>query len=179
MKSSVSPCPLDKIPILCFKRCAYLRSYLTEIIKMVWQSTNVPDAWKRACTILIHKKGDTNNPANFRPITLESIPLKVFTSCVRNEIFEFLTANNYIESNIQKGFVPKLSGTFEHTAQMGDIINTARLKQRSVIITLIDLKNAFGEVHHSLIPEVLRYHHVPKIQTVLKNIYDKQPNGNV
>ena len=172
MKSSGSPCPLDKIPILCFKRCAYLCSYLTEIIKVVWQSNNVPAAWKRACTILIHKRGDTNNPANFRPITLESIPLKVFTSCVRNKIFEFLTANNYIESNIQKGFVPKLSGTFEHTAQMGDIINTARLKQRSVIITLIDLKNAFEEVHHSLIPEVLCYHHVPEhIINIISSLY--------
>ena len=97
----------------------------------------IPSDWKKACTILVHKKGDKDNRANFRPITLESIPLKVFTHC--------LAENNYIEHIIQKGFTPKLSRTLEHTAQMAHIINNARLKQRSLIITLLDLKNAFRE----------------------------------
>ena len=78
-----------------------------------------------ACTILIHKNGDTDNPANFRPITLQSVPLKVFTSCLRNKTFQYLVENKYIEQNIQKGFTPKLSGTLEHTAQMAHIINNA------------------------------------------------------
>ena len=29
------------------------------------------------------------------------------------------------------------------------------------MVTLLDLKNAFGEVHPNLIPVVLDYHHVP------------------
>jgi hypothetical protein len=102
------------------------------------------------------QKEETGNPANFRPITLESVPLKVFTSCLRNKIFTFLVENNYIEHNIQKGFTPNIAGTLEHTAHMAHIINTARIKQRSVVITLLDLKNAFGELHHNLIHEVLR-----------------------
>ena len=36
------------------------------------------------------------------------------------------------------------------------------MKQRSLVITLLDLKNAFGEVHHNLIQEVLNYHHIPE-----------------
>ena len=31
---------------------------------------------------------------------------------------------------------------------MADIINKARTKQRSLVITLLNLKNDFGEVHH-------------------------------
>ena len=42
MKSSCSPCPLDKLSIICFKRCAYLRSILTEVIRVVWESCQVP-----------------------------------------------------------------------------------------------------------------------------------------
>ena len=42
-----------------------------------------------------------------------------------------------------------VSGVLEHTSMMAYLINKARLKQRSVIITLLDLKNAFGEVHHN------------------------------
>ena len=172
MKSSGSPCPLDQLSIICFKRCPYLRSYLADLIHETWRSGTVPTEWKRACTILIHKKGNTNDPSNFRPITLESVPLKVFTSCLRNAIYSFLTSNNFIEHNIQKGFTPNLSGTLEHTAQMADIINKARIRQRSVVITLLDLKNAFGEVHHNLIQSVLDYHHIPDhIKFVIKNLY--------
>ena len=52
------------------------------------------------------------------------------------------------------------------------IINNARTKQRSLIITLLDLKNAFGEVHHKLIHEVLEYHHIPDhIKNIIRNLY--------
>jgi hypothetical protein len=70
-------------------------------------------------------------------------------------MFSYLLANNFIERAIQKGFTPHISGTFEHTAQMAYTINKARIRQRSLVITLLDLKNAFGEVHHNLIQSVL------------------------
>ena len=44
---------------------------------------------------------------------------------------------------------------------MANVITTARIKQKSLVITLLDLKNASGEVHHNLIPSVLRYHQIP------------------
>ncbi len=87
-------------------------------------------------------------------------------------MFSFLTANNFIEHKIQKGFTPNLAGTLEHTAQMTNIINQARIKQRSVVITLLDLKNAFGEVHHNLIQSALNYHHIPThVSDIIKSLY--------
>jgi len=172
MKASASPCPLDQVSIISFKRCPYLCSYLTDLIRCAWFSGVVPSAWKRACTVLVHKKGATDDPSNFRPITLESVPLKIFTSCLRNSIFKFLTENNFIETAIQKGFYPKISGTLEHTAQMGHVINQARVKQRSLVVTLLDLKNAFGEVHHKLIQDFLSYNHIPEhIKCLVRNLY--------
>ena len=107
MKASGSPCPLDQISIICFKRCPYLRSFITEAIAKVWVKGCIPNEWKIAVTILIHKKGESEDPANFRPITLERVTLKIFTACLRDKIFEFLKENNYIEHNLQKGFIPK------------------------------------------------------------------------
>ena len=69
MKTSGSPCPLDQIFIKCYKRCPYLRSYLTAIIAEMWKKKVIPPTWKKAITILIHKKGNTDNPGNFRPNT--------------------------------------------------------------------------------------------------------------
>ena len=172
MKTSGSPCPLDQISIICLQRMPCLRTYIHRILVEAWKAGSVPSTWKRAVTVLIHKKGDPNVPANFRPITLESVPLKVFTSLIRNRMFDFLLKNKYLEHNIQKGFIPKISGTYDHTAQMAFLINQARLKQRSLFITLLDLRNAFGEVHHNLIQETLRFHHVPiVIQNLIKDLY--------
>ena len=142
MKTSGSPCPLDQISVICFKRCPYLRTYLTELIQAVWLSGAIPEEWKKACTILIHRKDNSDSPSNFRPITLQTVPLKVFTSCFHNAMFTFLLGNNFIENKIQKGFTPNISGICEHTAQMAYIIHQARIKQRSFVITLLDLKNA-------------------------------------
>ena len=41
-----------------------------------------------------------------------------------------------------------------------------------LVITLLDLKNAFGEVHHNLIQSVLEYHHVPDhIEDIVGSLY--------
>ena len=73
-----------------------------------------PACWRRACTILIHKKDATDDPSNFRPIILEPVMSKIFTSFMRNRMYEFLVKNKYIEYNIRKGFVPGMSETFEN-----------------------------------------------------------------
>ena len=53
------------------------------------------------------------------------------------------------------------------------MIRDAKLKQKSLVITLLDLKNGFGEVQHSLIYTALRYHHVPDHFTfIIKSLYD-------
>ena len=161
IKAFRSPCPLDEPSIIPFRRCSYIRTYFTEVIRTVWQSGKIPYQWKKACTVLIHRKGDQSDPANFRPLTLERTPLKTLTSCLRDAMLAFSSANRYIEHRIQQGFIPELSGTYEHTAEMSHIINKARIKQRHVVITLIDLKYAFGQVHHNLFPAVLKYHHLP------------------
>ena len=59
--------------------------------------------------------------------------------------------NNYIETSIQKAFTPGMSGTFEHTAHLAHLISQAKRNQRSLVVMLLDLRNAFGEVHHNLI----------------------------
>ena len=90
MKSSSSPCPLDQISIICFKRCPYLRSYVASLISVLWKTGIIPEEWKKSASILIHKKGPSNEPGNFWPITLESVPLKIFTACIRDTIFDFI-----------------------------------------------------------------------------------------
>ena len=90
-------------------------------------------------------------PSNFLPITFQAFFAKIYSSLIREPI---------IESNIQKGFCRAIPGTIEHTELLTHIIKHAKYKQRQIIIILLDLKNAFGEVDHKLLLKVLEYHHI-------------------
>ena len=129
MNVSGLPCALDKISIILIKHCPYLQTHATEVFSLLWKSGEIPDDWKLACTVLVHKKGDISDPFSFRPMILESVPLKIFAFCIRDSLFSFLSSNNFIDHKVKKGLLPKLTGTFGHTSQMANVINKARLKQ--------------------------------------------------
>ena len=70
------------------------------------------------------------------------------------------------------GFWPAVDGVAEHTQVLTHILRDAKLHQRSVTVVLLDLKNAFGEIHHNLIATALELHRVPDhIRQIVKNIY--------
>ena len=150
MQASSSPCPFDQISVLLLKKCPIVRTYVWKLLEHCWEKSLIPELWKKGLPVLAYKKGLADDPANFRQITLEPVIAKVLTSLIRNRIYALLCKNQYIETNIQKGFWTGISGTIEHTELMSHLINHARQKQRSLVVTLIDLKNAFGEVHHEL-----------------------------
>ena len=163
---------LLRIIIMIIKRCPIIRTLLAKIIADCWVKCAVPDCWKRGSTILIYKKGDQNNPSNFRPITIQPCWYKIFASLYRNRIFDHVCKNNYIDKSIQKGFWPGSDGVSEHTELLAHMIKDAKRHQRSLIIILLDLRNAFGEVHHELIRSALAYHHLPdQLVRLFNSIY--------
>ena len=135
---------------------------------------SIPGVWKNGFTTLIYKKGETSDPSNFRPITLEPVCMKILSSIIRCQLYNFLIKNSYVESNIQKGFWDNVPGAIEHNELLTYMINHARKRQKDLFITLIDLRNAFREVHHSLLNKVLEYHHVPsEVKSLIQNRWYK------
>ena len=160
-KASSSACPLDQLSVIILKNCPILRTLLHRIIYQCWSKRDIPGIWKRGVTILIYKKGDTTDPANFRPITLQPVWYKIYATAYASTLYNFLQENNYLDNSLQKGFWKGVDGVTEHTELLSHLLNTAKREQRSITVALLDLKNAFGEVHHELIATALRYHHVP------------------
>ncbi|MDW0252306.1 MAG: reverse transcriptase domain-containing protein, partial [Nitrososphaeraceae archaeon] len=160
-KSSSSPCPLDQISVIMFKKCPILRSVLHKLLSECWRVKYTPHQWRRGVSVLIYKKGDAGEVGNFRPITLQPILYKIYSSFVRNRLQLFLNENNLINTNIQKGFVSNCDGVVEHTELLSFVMNDAKRHQRNLFLALFDLRNAFGEVNHNLIRSSLYYHHIP------------------
>ena len=49
----------------------------------------------------------------------------------------------------------------KHTKTLTYLPRHAKLKHRKLIVTLIDLKNAFCEVHHQFLQKTLSFHNIP------------------
>ena len=69
-----------------------------------------------------------------------------------------------------------VNGVSEHTEMLSHILKTAKREQRCITIALLDLKNAFGEMHHNLIVIILaslQFHHVPaELIQLFKSSYE-------
>ena len=81
--------------------------------------------------------------------------------------------NLFFDKRLQKGFLPDVAGCLEHSSLLSDALRDARAHQRSICISWLDLKNAFGSVRHSLIIFALQYYGFPEhfIQLV-RSYYD-------
>ena len=162
MKAGTSPCPLDSISIIAFKNCPILRTHLARLLAACWARKHFPKVWRRAIVTLIHKKGSTSDPQNFRPIALQPVLGKILNAFVRNKLWHFLTANRLLDVTMQKGFWPGIDGVTEHVELLSYLLRHQKHLKRDIYVVLLDLKNAFGEVHHSLIKFALEHHHVPQ-----------------
>ena len=72
-----------------------------------------------------------------------------------------MRVNNYLNSDIQKAFLPTVPGVTEHQAKLAAIIKAARGAKRSLAVAWLDIANAYGSVHHSLIQFVMTHYHAP------------------
>ena len=162
-RAKASACPLDQLSCIILKRCPIIRTLLHKIIVECWIRGEIPNCWKRGCTILVHKKGDTMNPENFRPITIQSSWYKIFSTLYKNKLFNFVSKNDYIDVSIQKGFWPGSDGVSEHSELLSHMMKDAKFHKRSLVVVLMDLRKAFGEINHHLIRAALNYYYIPPI----------------
>ena len=104
VKSGASPCPLDQISVIPFKKCPYLRTFLWRIISSAWTRAEFLKAWKQGITILAYKKGSDTDPAIFHPITLQLVMSKIFISIIRNRLYNFLAENKTSKVTLKRDF---------------------------------------------------------------------------
>jgi hypothetical protein len=140
----------------------------------VWNTQQVPLAWRVAHMILLAKCEDTSSPASMRNIALGNSEGKLFFAIVAQRIQRHMMRNSYFDGVTQKGFMPGISGCIEHASVMREALGDARRRGKGICITWVDFANAFGSVRHSLIQFALkRYHFSRQFRELIHHYYDQ------
>ena len=61
-------------------------SWLTRLINIAWKSGAVPKEWQTGVVVPLFKKGDQRVCANYRGITLLSLPGKVYSKVLERRV---------------------------------------------------------------------------------------------
>jgi hypothetical protein len=165
---------LNGLTYVPYKRCDSIMRLVHQIMKRIWKSQNVPDDWAAAYIILLSKSDVLDDPSEFRPIAITATVGKIFFSVISDRLQKFMVKNNYILSTVQKGFLFGVPGCIEHAFALFEALRDAKKAGRQIIVSWIDLKNAYGSVRHNLIQFALDWYHVPKeIQKLIFVYYEK------
>lgn len=141
---------------------------LAAIFNQCKSMRRIPKAWKSSTLHLIHKKGDTDDIRNWRPIALSSTLYKTYTRLWATRLTAHITSTNLL-SSAQKGFLPG-DGCGEHIWVADAVLHQAT---PGTTMTWLDLRDAFGSVPHPLIHATLRLHHLPEhFIDIVKDMYD-------
>ena len=105
--------------------------------------------------------GGAGASANFRPIALTPTISKLLSGILRDRWLRHMRLNNYLNPELQKAFLPTIPGVSEHQAKLAAVITSAKKLKRSLSIAWLDIANAYGSVHHSLIQFSLAHYHAP------------------
>ena len=68
--------------------------------------------------------------------------------------------------------MPKISGCIERHLKLAEILRDAKQKHKADAVCWLDLANAYGSVHHSLIAYTLEHYHAPpQFQRIIQSFY--------
>ena len=126
-----------------------LISPVTQLFAQSLSTGVLPNDWRTATVVAIHKMGSKQRVENYRPVSLTSVFSKCLERIVRRHICLHLTANRLIDP-AQHGFMEKRSCLTNLLAYLDEV--TRRLDEGlRVEACYLDFSKAFDSVNHCLL----------------------------
>ncbi|XP_073537645.1 uncharacterized protein [Phyllobates terribilis] len=124
---------------------------LSIIFENSWRTGEVPEDWRRANVVPIFKKGKKVDPGNYRPVSLTSIPGKIFEQIIKQHVCKYMDKNEVINQS-QHGFVTNKSCQ-TNLISFYDRITDWVDQGNAVDIVYLDFSKAFDKVSHTILIE--------------------------
>ena len=144
-----------------------LKHVLRELFNVIYETGAYPDQWSTGVIVPIYKKGDTNDPANYRGITLTCAMSKLFTFMLNKRINEWAEQSDLFS---QAQFAYK---TGYSTTDAVFVLN-AVLSSSGGCCGFIDFSKAFDNVNRETLFKTLKQLQISsKLLNLIQNMHSK------
>ena len=128
--------------------------YLKSLYSIILSTGEFPDNWSKALLTPIHKKGNRQEPTNYRGIALTDVIGKIFTKILNERLVSWAEKNGKFKE-AQCGYRHKRLTVNHIFCLMGAIQKYINKKKGRLFCLYIDFSAAFDTVRHDMLWYVL------------------------
>ena len=133
---------------------AVFHQHLTTLFNRVMNQSQVPRAWNRGRVVLVHKKGDTSDVNNYRPLTVLTCMNGTYSKVINARLTEVVERHRLL-GEIQNGFRKDRSGG-DSSFTLNTVIWKTLAKKQKVHLSFMDLQKAYDSVDREILWKKMR-----------------------
>lgn len=128
--------------------------HLTTLYNRVMNQSQVPKSWNRGRVVLVHKKGDTTDVNNYRPLTVLTCMNATYSKVINARLTAVVESHKLL-GEIQNGFRKGRSGG-DSSFILNTILWKTIAKKKKVHLAFMDLQKAYDSVDRRILWEKLK-----------------------
>ena len=141
---------IDGLPARLIKEATpVIVNNIKDMVNLSYETNTFPDQLKVATVKAIHKKGGTNDPSQYRPVSILTIISKIFERSAVDQLVTYYNTHNLLNprQHAYRKYHSTTTSLFELTETIKKHIDNGNF----VAIAALDLSKAFDSLAHNLI----------------------------